>query len=186
MHRSVMAWVGHVLTQADIKARTVLEVGAYDVNGSVRPLVEALGPASYLGVDQTAGPRVDEVVDAVQLPGRFGADAFDVVVCCEMLEHAKDWRGCLLAMAEVLKPAGLLLLTTRAPGFPYHPFPDDHWRFTQPTMSAALAAVGCGSHEIAADPDPRSPGVLVRARKSDPWRPDRRRLAAVEAEPVAR
>jgi SAM-dependent methyltransferase len=182
MHDSVMAWVGEVLTQADIRDRAVLEVGSYNVNGTVRPLVEALDPASYVGVDQTPGPGVDQVVDAPQLVEVFGADSFDVVLSTEMLEHAQDWRGCLRAMAEVLRPGGLLLLTTRSPGFKYHPFPDDHWRFTVPLMSKALTALGLGSHELRPDPDPASPGVLVKACKSDPWRPDLRALAELEAE----
>lgn len=186
MHSSVAAWVGRVLTQADIAGRHVLEVGSYDVNGSIRPLVEALDPASYIGVDQAPGPRVDEVVPAEKLVDRFGADAAEVVICCEMLEHAVDWRACLLAMVKVLRPGGLLLLTTRSPGFPYHPYPEDHWRFPQRVLAGALTAAGCGSYELCADPDPDSPGVFAQARKGDPWRPDPRRLAGIDAEPVIR
>lgn len=184
MHDSVMAWVGEVLTQADIRGRTVLEVGSYNVNGTVRPLVEALEPAEYLGVDMAPGDRVDQVVDATALAEEFGADAFDVVICTEMLEHAADWKACLLAMAEVLRPGGLLLLTTRSPGFKYHGFPDDHWRFDLPLLGKALVAVGLGSHELRPDPDPRSPGVFVKARKGDPHRPDLDALADLEASPA--
>lgn len=182
-HASVLRWFPKALTAADVAGREVLEVGSYDVNGSVRPLVEALGPASYLGVDQIAGPRVDEVVDCTGLVGRFGRDAFDVVVSTEMLEHARDWRACMVAMAEVLRPGGLLVLTTRSPGFPFHPFPADHWRFTVATMTAILTALGFGSHETC--PDERgSPGVFAKARKSDPWRPDLPALARLDAEPA--
>lgn len=184
MHASVLAWVGRTLTQADIAGRTVLEVGSFDVNGSVRPAVEALSPAAYLGVDQSPGPGVDEVVPAEQLPARFGEDFWDVVVSCEMLEHAEQWRDALMAMALVLRPGGLLVLTTRSPGFPRHEFPGDHWRFSRDTMRAALVAVGCGSYELVADPQAKHPGVFARARKGDPWRPDWARLAAVVAEPA--
>jgi SAM-dependent methyltransferase len=179
-----MAWVGATLTQADIRGRTVLEVGSYDVNGTVRPLVEALHPASYLGVDQAPGPNVDQVVSAEHLVETFGADRFDVVVATELLEHAEDWRACLRGMAEVLKPGGLLLLTTRSPGFPRHNFPSDHWRFTVPLMREILVALGLSSHELRPDPDPKSPGVLVKARKSDPWRWDPAALAELDAAPA--
>jgi SAM-dependent methyltransferase len=181
-HASVLRWFPKALTTADVADRRVLEVGSYDVNGSVRPLVEALGPASYIGVDQTAGPRVDEVVDCTGLVGRFGRDAFDVVVSTEMLEHAREWRGCLWAMAEVLAPGGLLILTTRSPGFPFHPFPEDCWRFTRLVMAEALTSAGFGPYEVCDDPE--APGVFVRARRSEPWRPDRAALDRVEAEPA--
>ena len=184
MHPSVMAWVSATLTQADVAGRAVLEVGSYNVNGTVRPLVLRHGPASYLGVDQTPGPGVDQVVDAERLAEVFGPDRFDVVISTEMLEHAADWKACMVAMANVLRPGGLLLLTTRSPGFPFHPFPDDHWRFTVVTMSKILVALGLGSHELRPDPDPKSPGVLVRAIKGDPWRPDLLALARVEADPA--
>lgn len=184
MHDSVMAWVGATLTQADVQGRTVLEVGSYNVNGTVRPLVEALEPSSYLGVDQTPGPNVDQVVDAERLAEHLGPDSFDVVISTEMLEHAADWKACLLAMAKVLRPGGLLMLTTRSPGFKYHGYPDDHWRFTVPLMHKALTAVGLGSHELSRDPDPMSPGVFVWATKTNRWRPNLRALGGLEAEPA--
>ena len=168
MHPSVMAWVGATLTRADIAGRHVLEVGACDVNGSVRPFVERLRPASYLGVDSAPGPRVDRVMPAEDLPAQF-PHGFDVVISTEMMEHAQDWRACMQAIAQMVRPGGLLVLTTRAPGFPYHPFPGDYWRYTVPLMRRILVAVGFGSLQLCADPDPNSPGVFALARKSSPW-----------------
>jgi SAM-dependent methyltransferase len=184
MHTSVSAWVSRVLTRADIAGRTVLEVGSRDVNGSVRAMVEALGPATYVGTDMQSGPGVDQVVRAEDLPATFDENAFDVVVSTEMLEHAAAWRDCLMAMALVLRPGGLLVLTTRSPGFPRHDYPGDFWRFSREVVAAALIAAGCGAFELVGDPQPGHPGVFVRARKSDPWRPDWPRLAAVEVEPA--
>ncbi len=186
MHKSVLAWVGATFTQASVAGKSILEVGSYDVNGSVRPLLLAHGPLSYLGVDAATGPGVDRVVAAEDLDATFGGDAFDVVVSTEMLEHAANWQDCLWNMTAVLKPGGLLILTTRSPGFPYHPFPDDHWRFTVPFMRRVLIAAGLVSIEVQPDPDPKSPGVLVTACKPDPWTPDRDGLMGLAAEPVAR
>jgi SAM-dependent methyltransferase len=167
MHGSVMAWVRQALTGPEVAGRRVLEVGAQDVNGSVRPDVEALGPAVYLGVDQALGPRVDQVVDATQLYATFGRDSWDVVVSTEMLEHARDWRGCLANMVSVLRPGGLLVLTTRSPGFPYHGFPEDHWRFPVTTMGRIIAEVGIQQLELIPDWD--CPGVFCKARKQPGW-----------------
>ncbi len=166
----------------------MLEVGSYNVNGSVRPIVEGYGPALYQGVDQLPGPGVDVVLPCEQLPDLFaGEDAFDVVISTEMLEHAQDWRACLLAMAEVVTSAGLLVLTTRSPGFPYHPFPDDFWRFTTATMAEIVAALGFEALSIVDDPDPEHPGVFVKARKPNVWlQPGRGVLDEIDAIEVTR
>lgn len=155
----------------------MLEVGSYDVNGSVRPIVEALRPASYLGVDQQAGPGVDHVVSCVDLPAVFGPGSFDLVLCTEMLEHVVDWRPCIAAMVDVLAPNGKLLLTTRSPGFPYHPFPIDTWRYSVQAVQDILLRAGLIVERVERDPGP--PGVCALALKPfdwrSPWPPSRTR-----------
>lgn len=170
MHPSILGvFAGGLLSRDDVAGKTVLEVGAYDVNGSVRPILEAHQPASYLGVDLAAGPRVDQVVDATELAATFGADSFDVVVTTEMLEHTRDWRATVTNLVGVLRPGGLLAVTTRAPGFPYHPHPEDHWRYPPQVMRQILE--GCGLEVLACfpDPDPSQPGVVAKARKPEGW-----------------
>ena len=173
MHESVLAWVQATLDVGDVKGRRVLEVGSYDVNGSVRPIVMALDPSSYLGVDQSEGPGVDVVCSATELVDRFGAGAFDIVISTEMLEHVVEWQPIVVQMVDVLAPGGLLLITTRSPGFPYHPYPVDTWRYTVEAMRDILATAGLLIREIAADP--QAPGVFAVAIKpavwDAPWRP---------------
>lgn len=113
----------------EVKGLRILEVGAYDVNGSVRPTLEQREPSTYTGVDLRAGPRVDEVCDVGDLISRFGPDAIDVVVTTEMLEHVKDWRRAIQNLKGVLGPGGRIALTTRCIGFPYHEYPSDFWRY---------------------------------------------------------
>lgn len=169
MHGSVQAWVPVNLTEDEVRDGVVLEVGAYDVNGSVRPFIERYEPASYTGTDMQPGPRVDRVVDAADLAGTFGVDYADVVISTEMLEHAEDWQAAVRGMLEVLRPGGVLLLTARGPGFPYHDHPGDYWRFTVETMSAILELAGLDVLTVQSDPDPASPGVFAKARKPAGW-----------------
>lgn len=110
------------------KRPTILEVGSLNVNGSPRDVCRDLPYASYYGVDLVAGPGVDEIVDVVDLPTKL-QQRFDVVISTEMLEHVHDWKKALYALIEMVKENGVLVLTTRSPGFEYHPFPEDNWRF---------------------------------------------------------
>jgi glycosyltransferase involved in cell wall biosynthesis len=163
MHGSVLGLiaVGGV-SRSDAAGRDVLEVGSLDVNGSVRPLIESHRPASYIGIDLEAGPGVDEVLDATSLVARFGLDAFDVVVCCEMLEHCADPAMALSNMVGVLRPGGVLIVSTRSDGFAYH-HPPDRWRYTQATF-AELSRIWELETLLLCD-DPEYPGVFYKARR---------------------
>jgi len=146
---------------ADVTGKRVLEVGSLDVNGSPRGLLELLEPASYVGVDIRPGPKVDQICGASELVAAFGVESFDVVVSTEMLEHAEDWRGAVSNMKRVLTPGGLLLITTRSPGFPKHDHPGDYWRFTRQDALEIFSDM----EEVDVAEDPMAPGILVRARK---------------------
>lgn len=146
----------------DVHGRDILEVGAYDVNGSVRPYVIPQCPSLYFGVDLREGPNVDEVCDVVDLVSRFGNESFDVVVSTEMLEHVRDWRRAIQNLKGVLRPLGRILLTTRRIGFPYHEHPGDYWRYEPEDMAAIFrdferirisTLPNCGIGLVATKPD---------------------------------
>ena len=182
MHESAMKFAATALAEADVRGKRVVESGAYNYNGTVRPEIEAMLPASYLATDAQAGPGVDLACPAQDLAAALGAGTADVVISTEMLEHAEDWHGALAGIAAVMAPGGLLILTTRGPGFVYHPHPGDFWRFTVEVMGAALAA--CGLDVLRCEPDPQVPGVFVLARKpAEGQGADLAALAALEAGP---
>ncbi len=167
MHPSAYEFASTALTAEQVKGKRVVEVGAYDVNGSVREPVTALGPAKYLGTDERDGPGVDLPVLAERLPGVLGRDCAGIVIATEMLEHAIDWRGAVTGMVTILAPGGCLVLTTRSAGFPHHPHPVDCWRYSLEQMGAIAAACGLEVLRLEPDPDPASPGVFLLARKPE-------------------
>jgi SAM-dependent methyltransferase len=151
------------LRPEEVQGRAVIEVGALDVNGPVRPLVGSLGPASYVGVDLQAGPGVDEICDATGLVARFGPEAFDLLISTELLEHVRDWRSVISQFKQILRPGGRLLVTTRSRGFPNHAYPDDFWRYELADIRAIFSDF---SLEVI-ESDSVHPGVLFKARKPE-------------------
>ncbi len=160
-NKSGLEFVGRALPEADVRGKSVLEVGAYDVNGSARALILARQPASYLGVDIVPGPSVDELCEAGQLVQRYGENAFDIVFTTEMMEHVRDWRGVISALKGVVRPGGLLVITTRSIGYGYHQWPGDFWRYELDDMRAIFADFEI----LLVEPDPLSAGVFVKVRK---------------------
>ena len=136
MTNNCMKYVGGAITVFPARGR-VLEVGSYDVNGSVRPLFKNLHRfPSYLGVDMREGPGVDQVCMASELP--FPDESFEVVVTTEMLEHDARFWVSVQEFNRVLTPGGHLIITTRNIGFPYHEYPHDLWRFTSDGLRQLL------------------------------------------------
>ena len=164
-----LEFVERVVSPAEVTDRSVLEVGSYDVNGSPRAVLTPMGPSSYIGVDLEHGPGVDEVVSADRLVERFGAEAFDVVVSTEMIEHVPEWRPVVSNLKAVLRRGGVLLVTTRSKGFPYHGFPEDYWRYEQSDLRKIFADFDIESLES----DPIEPGVYLKARKPKRFREKR-------------
>jgi SAM-dependent methyltransferase len=164
VHASVYDFVTRVLGRDEVEDRRVLEVGALDVNGSVRPYVTSLRPKTYIGTDRRAGRRVDLVLTAYRLVEQFGCNAFDVVLCLETLEHIADWRIALWSMFQVLREDGLLVLTTRSRGFPRHDHPTDYWRFG--LAGWALLSPYCDV--LVRQLDPEAPGIFLCLRKRLP------------------
>jgi hypothetical protein len=170
VHDSVLSFVERKLSATHVGSARVLEVGSCDVNGSVRPYIESLGCTVYTGVDKREGPRVDVVADCEQLTDAVGSGMWDVVISTEMLEHVTDWRACMRELVAAVAPNGYLLLTTRSPGFPYHPQPVDCWRYTKADMHTILTGVGLDVVALE-DDEPDTPGVLAFARKPHDWKP---------------
>ena len=81
-----------------------------------------------VAINITPNSHIDVQADAYQLP--FHDDAFDVVVCTEVLEHTHSPALALREVRRVLKPGGKLLLSTPF-AFPIHYAPTDYYRFTR-------------------------------------------------------
>lgn len=163
MHPSVMTWVADVVASHGLNAGNVIEIGSYDVNGTVRPLFDRA--ELYWGTDIREGPGVDEVLDIEDTVNviTFDQPKWDTVVSTEMLEHTPHPWVAVWHMGLLLRPGGHLVLTTRGPGFGIHDFPGDFFRFTAPAMRLLVEEGGLQVVELADDPE--YPGVFVLAKR---------------------
>lgn len=111
----------------------ILDIGAQDVNGSLRSVAPA--GAEYVGVDFVEGKGVDVVItDPYALP--FPDGSADMVVCSSCMEHSEFFWLLFNEMIRVLKPDGVLYVNAPSNGA-FHRYPVDCWRF-YPDSGAAL------------------------------------------------
>lgn len=98
------------------ETQKVLEIGSYDVNGTIREIV---GPCeSYTGVDLVAGPGVDLVAFGHELD--FESDSFDLTLSAECFEHDLYWTDTFLNMIRLTKSNGIVAFTCASLGRPEH------------------------------------------------------------------
>ena len=90
-------------TQACLWARDGHRVHGLDVNEPLIHLARERAQQQVLGIDF-------EVGTATALP--WSVDSMDVCLLPELLEHVADWRSCVKEAARVLRPGGLLYLST--------------------------------------------------------------------------
>ncbi len=89
--------------------------------------------ARFTGIDLEDGTNVDHVLDICSplatVQAALGEEPFDLVLCCRVLEHARDpWRAAR-TMERLLRPGGLLFVSA-AWSQAFHATPDDLWRFS--------------------------------------------------------
>lgn len=161
MNDAVLNFIKASIGAADVTGRSVLEVGSLDFNGSARTVLAQWNPATYVGVDMQEGKGVDRVLSVSCLVDTFGERAFDVVVSTEMLEHVQDWRWAISQLKRSTAPGGRLLVTTRSPGFHYHGYPHDFWRFTEDDFRHIFSDM----QDVLVASDQSEPGVFVAARR---------------------
>jgi SAM-dependent methyltransferase len=129
MHREAREFVSHCATAEPVR---VIEIGSLNVNGTIRDLFPN---ASWIGLDRIAGPCVDVVCDAAQFVPQ---SPVDVVICCEVFEHADNWQRLIESAYQWLSPGGVFVMTCAGLGRQPHSCdggglkPDEYYRNLSP------------------------------------------------------
>jgi SAM-dependent methyltransferase len=101
----------HLKNNDNFEKLNVIDVGSYDMNGSIRKLIPE---NNYTGVDIMKGPNVDLIMNGQDI-GKIGKK-FDVSISCECFEHAENWDKIFSSMHEVLNDDGILIFTCASRG----------------------------------------------------------------------
>lgn len=100
-----------------------------DVGCGQRPYCDVFAHVDrYVGLDIPPNGRVDVYGDGRALP--FRDAVFDTVLCNEVLEHVPEPEQLMDEAARVLRPGGILLLTTPQTWGLHHE-PHDYYRYTK-------------------------------------------------------
>jgi len=116
-----------------------IDIGSYNVNGSLRPMVEAAG-YEYIGVDIREGPGVDLVMpDPYHLPDQLGM--IPLIVTSSCFEHCVNpWR--LMDDVKSAMAPGALIIIQAPFNWQYHPHPNDYYRFSHEGLAALCTEAG--------------------------------------------
>lgn len=116
----------------------VVEIGARPAEGQEDSLdLRSLFPGEeFVGCDIQPGPRVDRIEDVHALT--FDSDSVGSFLALDTLEHVRDPIRAVQEMHRVLRPGGVLLLSS-VMFFPIHAHPWDFWRFTPEGFAQLLA-----------------------------------------------
>lgn len=77
----------------------------------------------------------------------FASDSFDIVLLLEVLEHLPEPAAAVQEAARVLRPDGLLVLSTRQ-AWPTHGAPHDYFRYTRYGLEHLLTQAGLTRIEL--------------------------------------
>ncbi len=90
-------------TQSVMWARDGHQVCGLDINESLIALGRDRAAKAGLRIDFKSG-------SAASLP--WASDSIDICLCPELLEHVSNWQACLDEAVRVLRPGGVLYLST--------------------------------------------------------------------------
>jgi hypothetical protein len=112
----------------------VLEIGSRHYAASVSNDFRGLCAGhDYTGVDMSAGPNVDLVVDFTQdfaaVDQQLGGRRFGTILCMSVMEHVSDIIPFASNLTAITAPGGVLFLSVPFV-WRFHGYPSDYWRFS--------------------------------------------------------
>jgi SAM-dependent methyltransferase len=120
-----------------LRAQAVAGGRVLDVGCGDRPYA-AIFPGA-VGFDVPGNEHADLHGSLESIP--VEDESFDVVLCLQVLEHVPDPAAAVRELHRVVRPGGRVLLSTHGV-YPFHPNPDDLWRWTHQGLERVFLASG--------------------------------------------
>lgn len=111
-----------------------------DVGGRAGERRELASGYAYRILDLEPAERDGIVGDICHCP-QIGDGSFDVVFSMNLLEHVADPWAAAAEMVRIAR-AGALLVQLAPFAWRYHPFPEDHWRFSHSGLRMLFERTG--------------------------------------------
>jgi SAM-dependent methyltransferase len=113
-----------------------------DVGCGHKPFYPFFAPyaGSYIGTDVA---DFSGVVDRICPAEKLDVDSewADLTLCLSVLEHVDDPGKAVQELRRVTKQGGIVFSSTHG-CFPWHPYPQDHWRWTQTGLGLLFTRTG--------------------------------------------
>ncbi len=165
MRQSVKDYLAKVMNRYRVM-EPIYEIGSYRVEGQeefadLRPFFPG---KVYVGCDMRLGLGVDRIEDVHCL--KIRSNRIGTVLIFDTLEHVENVHQAMREIHRVLKPAGMVILSS-VMNFPIHDYPSDYWRFTPKAFELLLK--GFAEYEVEFDGAPTFPdgiyGFGIKGRK---------------------
>jgi len=75
------------------------------------------------------------------------SNQFDFILCHSVLEHIYEYKNALRECYRILKPGGAMIGSVPFL-FPFHPCPNDYYRFTHQALTKIFTETGFKNHKI--------------------------------------
>lgn len=152
--RELLGWtdplhISRSLLRTAVQERAQLATGALlDIGAGNQPYRDLFPHTkAYVAMDLPPSENVAVYGDALALPFKDGI--FDSVLCNEVLEHVPEPGTLLMEVARVLRPGGVLLLSTpQTWGLHHEPY--DFYRYTKYGLAYLTRKAGLEVSEIVA------------------------------------
>jgi SAM-dependent methyltransferase len=126
-----------ICAQTLVLESPIYEFGSFIVDGQEqRADLRSLFPKKkFIGADMRPGKGVDVILNLhkIDLPNNTA----NTIICVETLEHVEYPRKALSEIHRVLKPGGVLIISSSM-SQKIHGYPEDYWRFTPMAFTSLL------------------------------------------------
>lgn len=128
-------------TKPDVPVVADVGCGSRPYDGLLRQIA-----SEVIGIDLAGNPLADRCF-AVGEALPLSDESVDLVVNFQVLEHVPQTKEFLREIHRVLKPDGMLVLSTHGL-WPYHPCPGDYYRWTQEGLKLVIEESGFVVEEV--------------------------------------